>query len=71
MVSLSTITPISPGCYGVGCGQRAECARYHAIEGTVMHLIIASCIDGEEFPRFSPMESVEPAHADALGDSTC
>lgn len=61
MVSLTKITPISPGCYGVGCCQRAECARYHAVEGTVLHLVIASCFEGDEFPRFSPMEVVEAA----------
>lgn len=59
MVSLSKLTPLSPACYGIGCSQRAQCARYHAIEDTVSHLVIDSCIEGEEWPRFSPMEVVE------------
>lgn len=48
--SISPVTRDNPACFGLCCGQRSKCARYHAIEqsGQDGYHVIDMCeeIDG-------------------------
>lgn len=54
-----TIIPIThkvPVCFGVGCPQHGECARYEAVNGATYEPRIGTCSDdGKERPLFVPV----------------
>jgi hypothetical protein len=58
-----SIVPISdkaPACYGICCSRRRECARYEAVDSTLMDHTIATCCDGAgERPLFIERKPVE------------
>lgn len=56
---MQQLSPSDYLCHGLACPKHAQCLRYQAADGAVDHVWwMATCQEGDKFPKFIKVEAV-------------